>query len=514
MSFGTGWWMGSNTPGFGGGAGSAWLPAFTQSLAIIGDSRVQLGQWQWRRATVADTKGLAYNDSYTGNATATGSGTLEYRASDANVRWTAPGDTAGAWVPMIAGVFRAESASADMYLDVNIRNLTSLPGTDQTLTVAVSSSIATFETVARGFWCWAMHYQRWKQTPKCLGIGGNQSADVVAQLPWLETQAGGSGIDVMLLSTNDITVGTATQTVINNLTTIYDARRALGRKLILVGEYARWGVDAATPITAGQLTSLQAINAFQSSYAAANGCIYIDTYTGTVDGGFTDGRPRSGMLNDTVHPAQQGAQYIGGLLAAQLIAKAGTGTQRASGSAGNLLTNGYMSGTTGTISTGATGTAPTSWTVSRSAGADATVTATIVARSDGIAGNWMRLQCAATAGSQQIRAQHATVTLATAGLAVGDSAYIECEIVAQSMVNVNTVQIACQFIGATQGSYLYANRETQPSSGMDAAAATLRSIVGKIPPGTTGLRVELYVLPKASSTCDVRFASAAIVKVP
>lgn len=485
---------------------------FGQSLAIIGDSRVQRGLKYYLEGTSADWKGLSTPGGFCGpGVTAAGTGTLEYRAADGYLRWTAPGDTAGPWTASYAGIIRLQSATTDKYFDIGMKSVTGMPGTDQTISVAVAGDLRRGWN-AYGFWPRMLQKMGWlNNAPKMLGIGGNTTAHVVEQLPWLATQATGPGWDVILISTNDISAGTATATITANLQTIYDARRAQGRRLILVNEHARWGTALGTPMTSGQQTSHAAINAFIANYAAANGCILVDSYSATYDSGNTDRRPITGYLVDQVHPYDLGAQVIGEAIASAAQSLIGFAAKRNAGSPGNLLTIGYFSGSSGFKGAGVTGAVATSWRVGINGG-DSNPVCSVEARSDGVVGNWQRAQFASTvAGSFDIYI-NSPPTLSSLGLAVGDSIYFEIEVNAASLVGVTNLNLFVVLTGSALAT-VNCNLASSANAAQQSGTFTLRSPAITIPPGTTSLSYQFRITHLAVSSGDIRVASAAIIKV-
>src|SRR5574343_1860853 len=270
-------------------AETGFRPDLLRSICIFGDSRTQLGRAGYFDATFADSKGLDIAPSFCGQGiTAAGTGTLEFRASDGYLRWTAPGDTAGPWTAGYAGRNILQSGTADKTLDLGVRSYSANPVTDQTISVTVSGTYQRGYW-SSGFWVWALHALRWLSVDvRPVGVGGSVTGDVIEQLPYLQTVAGGPGVDIILVGTNDITAGIPVATVTANLQAIYDARRALGRRLVLVNEPARWDTAVGVPMTAQEQSDHIPINQFIAQYAATYGCIHVDAYAATYDTGFGD----------------------------------------------------------------------------------------------------------------------------------------------------------------------------------------------------------------------------------
>jgi lysophospholipase L1-like esterase len=439
-------------------------------------------------------------------------GLLEYRATDKALRWTAPGDTAGAWTQITrAGWWQLESATADKFLRVGVKNLTTMPVADQSVTVSGSGSM-NFGWNAIGLCNRAMNLARWLcPTPVSLGIGGSTTADVVEQLSYAQAQASGLGWDFIMVSTNDVTNGTAAATITANLQTIYDARRALGRKLVIVENTARWGVNTSTPLTAGQITTFDAVRSFNQTYAAQHDCLYVDSYLLTYDSGFSDRRPAAGMLRDTVHPTDNACQLIAAELYRLLKQRIGPGRFRTAADA-NTFANGVLNGTGGSLATGASGQVANGWTVGRATGTDGTATCSVIDRTDGGAGKMQRIQATnTTAGWMEFTALSAQTTLAALGLAVGDTVYYEIEYEVANPVALQNIAAQAFFTGASPTTALTCNLET--SNVFLAEAGTMRTPPAKIPAGTTNVRPTNYMKFGANGSADVKFGVCRIVKV-
>lgn len=495
----------------GVGGGGYFRYAISQSLVVIGDSRTEMGIKQFYTASSADWKGLDVPTAFTSvgiTSTAT-PGTLEYRASDQNLRWTAPGDVAGPWTPSYAGIIRCESGTADKFIDLRMATVSGLPVTDQTVSVTFAGDLR-LGWWARGWWKRALDYLRWVNAdPKITGIGGNTSADVLEQLDYIATQGSGPGVDLILLGTNDVGGRVATATTQANLQTILDARRALGRTLVIVGDHARYDTGT-TPLDSGQQAAHAALNTFLSNYATANGCIFVDTFALTYDSGFIDRRPAAGMLVDNVHLSDKGAQIIGKAVADAIVARTGYGLQRSW--TANALSIGDFSGTGGTASTGVTGTVATGWLVVRASG-DATVTASVVPRSDGITGQWQRVvMSGALAGRVDVRPV-ADPSLATMGLSAGDLVHLELEVNLTSATGLTNIQPFLQFSGATSPSLV------SPSAKQGTGVAVLmpghvilRTPVFRMPSAATGMQLRIWVEHDANVSADFLVGAAGIVK--
>lgn len=485
-------------------------------LAIIGDSRQRYGWRTWYKGcAVADAKGLILDPLGVGVAVTVdgSSGTLEYRASDASLRWTAPSDTAGSWVAIgDGGRMTLQSGSADKWLKLSIRP-DALPATDQTITTTHTGSLYQIGNW-EGAWQQALSALRrpftWSEIAY-LGHGGLTTAGAVALEDAYASANGADGYDVIRVGTNDISGGiTTAEEMLGNMVQFLSARYALGRKLVVVGEHARWGSAVGTPMSAGQLATLQEYNAGLQAWCAARPVRtrYLDTYTPTVDTGYSDGRPLSGMLSDHVHDAVAGSSIVIGNQIATALQQLGLspGTYSDWQDAGNLYPDGEMQGTTGTVTSPCTGTAPTNITVSRATGTTAAAVSSIEARVDGGVGNWVRLAITATNANEVIQCRGRAIALATLGVAVGDVIRVEADLDIVNATNLRDVYVFAQFSVAPI-------IRTQVIAPAVVQSSTLRSPEIPIPAGSTAVAVYAYIYTLAGCNAVVRLSNMFIRKM-
>lgn len=413
------------------------------NIAFIGDSRMRYGHYDWykRCEGLVDYKGLfidylGFGPAQTSNAF----GTFDYRASDKSVRWTAPGDTPGPWTPLTKDARRqqVESGTYGKWLKFVLRNwdYIPLPATDQTFQLECKDSLYA-KTVWTSRTTQVESYFRGGPKIYRLGAGGAVLAGVVDSLSWYNSVAAGAGIDVFAAGTNDIsnigTWGFSKDTMIGYAKTFIDSRLAVGRKIVVCGEGARWGNDGVSAMTAGQLAALTGYNAWLASYCASKpqSLIYVDLYSLSADPAYTDGRPAAGILSDAVHDGPLGS-YIYGMAIAAAIEKIGAIRPAAfpqRGDSSILMSAWMMTGTGGTPSTGTSGQLPTGYTGIRSAGTDATAVFSIVGYPDH---NGRRIQgvYTGTTGAQTINVNMASSVPSAIGLAAGDwaEAWVDCEV--------------------------------------------------------------------------------------
>lgn len=465
--------------------------AFIKDVATIADSRGAHGlDDMYRTASSTDYKSIAIIPLGCDHLSAAGTGTLEYRASDKSMRWTAVGDTAGQWVAITrGGRYKLESASVYMGIGFYILSYNTLPASDQSIaiTVGTTAGIALGSNAVYPSHLWAMAKLRFSKPFKMLGLSTATTSQILECLPWLNEQTSGVGIDICRMGTNDITNSIAASTIVANATAIFDSRRAKGRKLIICGEPARWGVNTSTALTATQLQILIDINKAYRAYAESHAdCIYLDLYSASLDPDYKDGRPKSGMLKDTVHDGALGEVTFGTMIYNALIAfgmKVAPFEQR--GDTSNLLSAGFFSGTGGTLSTGGSGVAPDSTIVKRSTGTDLTVVSSISYCTDHQAKRANLAVAAASATSQSGSITFASTSLASLGLAVGDTFKFSCQVDALTaltgLANINA------YINLTGGAITLTNAVyfMQDDNGYN----WMESLPMTIPPGYTTMSV-------------------------
>lgn len=484
-------------------------PVTSASLAFIGDSRVRYGYEYWSRvAGTSDAKGLRIDWLGTGPASAQATtGVFEYRASDKSARWTAPGDTAGPWVPLQVGEMKFESGSVDQWLRVVVLSLLRLPTTDKTVaiqTYSLISSTTRWSSVTVDV-CSRLKKHRRTDVAR-LGAGGARTDDCVELLPWYERMAGGPGVDVIRLGANNISsFPLEYTTAIAEARKIFDARRKLGRKLVICGEPARWGVDTSTAITADQLTALHAINAAYRAYAAEfyADCRYVDLYAISRDPDYLDGRPAAGVLKDPVHDSDSGAELFGAAVYAALQSLGlRDDLPPAEDVTDKTLT--WMTGTGGTASTSTTGPVPTSWIVRRITGTSAVNVASIVGFPDR---NGRRIQVDVTTGEgvNRIEVYSSTLTLEDLELAVGDAVEISADIEILSGTP-DLVEVFPYIVGTNRRASMFLPKKV--------GRYVQCGVPIQIMPTDTGISLKVYVDVPANSTASFRVGEYAIRKVP
>lgn len=483
------------------------------SIAFIGDSRVRYGRRNWfKAATTADSKGLPVD--WLGvdvGVTADTTGTLEYSASQRAYRWTVSGDTAGPWTPITLGRMIIESGSALKSLALIQRSLLTLPATDETISIALAGALyqrVGWDGFPNGAVTQVVSALRNGPTEYYLGAGGCLTSEALELLAWWNAQAKGPGVDMIRLGTNDISNAVPTATIIANAYAVFDARRALGRKLVICGEPARYKLGT-TALDAPQLQSLIAVNKAYRAYAEKypDTCRFVDLYAMSADPNYSDGRPAANWLQDHVHDGPLGATGFGNAIAAAAVALGLRAAPYPMRGDTNLFSAGWMTGT-GAPGAGVTGTVPANVTVAQKSG-DAAVTATssLVSYSEHNA-NQLQLAITNTDGavSRRMDVTIAAGTLSALGLAVGDQVYFEmdCEVTAGGATSIEA------FL------FIYGGTSVRTNIDFPARVAGMThgaSIPIAIPAGTTNVQPVIYITMPASGSMTIRLGEIVVRKV-
>ena len=485
------------------------------NIAFIGDSRMRYGLRNWfKNITPSGGAGVFADWLGVGPAVTVDSvGTLEFRAADKSFRWTAPSDTAGAWTPATVGKMIIDSASADKQIYFVLRSM-SLPSTDQTYSMTCTGTMH-----AKVEWLSSVPdvMSRYRYGPDAyyLGAGGATTAECVEMLPWYKLQASGAGIDVIRVGTNDISNGTiSVGTMIANATALFNARIGEGRKLVICGEPARWGVNTSTPITAQQLSCLIAYNKALSLYAEARAsvCRYVDLYAISRDPAYIDGRPFNGILLDTVHDGIAGSIAFGSAIKSAIDSLGGcsiAGFQMAGDSSivFNNSSTWMHGGTAGVLNTGATGQAPTGITVGRVSGSDLTLVSSIVSYPDH-QGKRTQLDITSTTANNIAECSSnlpsTTPTIETMGLVAGDFIEFEADIEVVSG-SPTSIEIFISLLGSLRRTAVYVPGVV--------GSYHVKSAPIKLLAEDTTIRQMAYITMPASATASVRIGEFITRKV-
>lgn len=290
--------------------------------------------------------------------TPAGNGTLTYTRATNTLSWAEPGDTAGAPVVAVDGVYRLYTGTTGRYLTVPV-TVRDLPTSDKTDTLA--SGLRYWRRLSGG-WIGAadaLTFGRFIWQPN-LGIGGNRASDIYARRAAILN----SGADFLSLEvgTNDIVAAGLTPAVaVANIMLIVDAWLATGRQCAVHTISPRGDVIASVNTTMQIARKLLEVAVRQRP-----GAHLLDFWANIVDTASAIGAPKTGYTTDNVHDASAAAyeraktlvrvldSLTGGSRTAQNV---GTATlyNASTNTGGNLLSSntGAFVGTGGTAGTGA-----------------------------------------------------------------------------------------------------------------------------------------------------------------
>ena len=420
-----------------GGSAALAVLLQTPSLAFIGDSRTRYGYrtWYYTASAAEGTAGFRVDLLGCGPDTkltaSFGNGVVEWDAATRALRWTAPGDTAGQWVPFTrAAEYKLQSGSARQWLRARFTSA-SAPSSSTSFTVNTSGDGRPLSEWQGHATAVSSRLNLHQRLPVWLGAGGVHTADCVEMMDWYAEMAGGPGVDVIRIGTNDITAEIRTLAEITALAyQLFDARRALGRKLVIVGENARWGVAVNTGMTESQIALLHGINAAYRSYALTHyaDCRYVDLFAISHDPEYADARPKSGILKDALHDSVAGVILFGDAILSEVhsLGFRAEPPPMPVDSASNLTA---MRGTGGTAGTATTGVVPDGWQVRRLAGTTTTIVSSIVGYPEK-EGRRVEVEITNTDGATNNVEIGGLAVLAFAdfGCGVGDSLEMACDV--------------------------------------------------------------------------------------
>lgn len=515
--------------GPGGGitasAGNVVLAGFVPAdIAVIGDSRAVgvLNDWS---VTAVSPSGVPVSGQYfqvlgaQAGAALNETGLYEYNHSTGLHRWTCGADTAGAWQQAVVGRHLLESGSPG-------RGLRLLLWRPLTANVSQAVTLAGFRV---------HHYRGWLLnrhglmdrietefpgvTAKNLGAGGCRTLDCVNMLPYYARESGGAGVDVWWCGTNDIANNVSSAEMLASATAVFDARIALGRRVIIIGEHARWGVDTSTPLTELQRTIHAEYNTGLRMYAEARRghCIFIDSLRLTADVSQTDLRPQAGvigqpgMLFDNVHPGLGVAQSLHPRVVTAIRSFIDPAWQPSYATRGPTVVDfdgrSWFPGVGGTVTAPTTSTTgvPDNMTVNQTANVTSSWNKSGLTSEPGVA-----VECvySATPGtSQYTRIVSGASSLASLGLAVGNWVQLEAIVEVDSCGEEDKFDVYATFSGP--GIRATTNAAAAPG------VYRVKTAPLQVPATTTTIqfRLEIWTGTTKASAGKVRFGKCVLLRV-
>jgi lysophospholipase L1-like esterase len=354
----------------------------------------------------------------------------------------------------------------------------------------------------------------------------------------LQAAALGYGVAIIMEGTNDITQGRTADQIVTTIISHCEAFLTKGTRVVLMPIYPRggqWKTDYGGSLTEAQIRARQdEANRRLRDYAFGRlGVRWVDPRPALTDP--ATGLFASGMNFDRLHLQPKGAFEVARLVWAAMqdwLPAGGPSLPSANWEAwdatynanGNLLTNGMLTGTTGSVGAPAAGTAPDGWA--------ATVTGSVTggtvvlgreARSDGSPGEWLTITVTGLTGP----ANPVIVTLSQAiaqtggNYAAGDVVEMvgEMEVVAGS-ANVSRCSITLtETDGTTPVEYTDLEfHDTWPiptraqAGVLSTPRCTVRTAAGT-PSLTASIVIRLRAAQPGGAAITARFARLSVHKV-
>lgn len=361
-------------------------------------------------------------------------------------------------------------------------------------------------------------------------LNGEGTAEMIAG--GYHTSAAAAGLDFCIIcaGSNDYSGGknlTYSQ-ITTNLTTIYNTVLASGAIVVAVAIPPRSSLGAA------DYKLYTRVNNWIRGQSASNArIIYVDVEPYVADA--TTGNYLSNYSWDGTHLSAKGSYWLGKLIwdaisnyvpNRDILTKWYNDVYDSTANPrGNLLTNGMLNGTGGSLGTtgGAgtvTGNVADSWTADLSGtAAGLAVACSKVARTDGINGYWQQLAISGTSPNTSGINALITQSPTFANMAVGDTVELAMEFELDSgHSNVMGVMVHSYWVGGTAlDSYDMYVRITTDPTWLDTGSTikgVLRTPPIVIPTGSTGARIrgEVLLLQNVAVSATVRFGRPTFIK--
>ena len=491
-------WLASSVSG----AGSV-TPAITYAGDSIDYAGVRYGA-QVPTGMVFSNGVNLYLASLTTNVA--GTGTLEWSQSRQSLRYTAPGDTAGAWAPMTRSQrFRVYSAGG-LWLEGSFFADVMLSAADASVSVTYTGS-PYCASMTRGVpeWVQYLTFGRLLAANLCApGASIRHLTDI------LKGASAKPGRVVVQIGTNDVIQGRTPAQIQDDFAGAAPTLAAMGAVVCSIPAYA-WSTTA-------QRNAWLAVNrTVVPALCAQYGIQFVDIWSATVDSSSTTA-PKTGRLQaDNTHPAAPAACYAAVALLPIVAQSAVTPVARTPVDAydatnnpnGNLAGNVGYTGTGGAVSgtnvSAGAGLIPNGYTASLFSGTVTGCVIQLVAASDG--GNpWVEYAITGASAGATFRLEHNLGVGSTVPVA-GQSmeAAIEWQYVAGSGGALRGVEARLQPVTTTApiGYSMYAP---------DALSLPDLALVGVTPPpstpwtvpaGATAVRHQVFITTGAGN-CTVR----------
>jgi lysophospholipase L1-like esterase len=353
---------------------------------------------------------------------------------------------------------------------------------------ATVSLIYDTYTSCQGWWTWAQVASRHRlDVVKNAGEWGQSTAQMLARFDTDVTPHAPGWVAMMTTGTNDVSGGTATAAEIKaNLTAIMDKCDTIGARILMTT------IPPRNAITTARRNIAVEVNRWLREQARTRRNMYlVDDWQALVN-------PATGFLQtaftgDGIHLIGNAAAKVGRMVA-DVINTHAPAVDILGHSLDDLTIlalNPALEGTTGTLSNSATGSAATSWTVGSVTGAAITATASKVARTDGLMGEWQQV----TVSSGEGFSLSQNNTSAGSAFTTGTQVYAVCEFqtdndwanTTQFDLYVNALNASFSAIGSVVDLQWVSGDTTFDATWSRLSSGVLKTPVLTVPANTTRL---------------------------
>lgn len=233
------------------------------------------------------------------------SGTLNFNKAAQTLRWTAPGDTAGAPVDVSrAGVYTIPSGTVAKTITVVCRPRAYSSATEGDYTVSTTATTEYSRRSGKTYAYWAHAKSGAAFEVSTLGNGGSQIRDVTESSAW-QIQAGTYDAIVCLVGANDIPSDRTLPQVIEDYSALLPVLKSKAPRVFML---------TLLPRSSGMTTARRQIMAAANKWLLSlrmPGVTVVNAFSRLVDPASATADQFSGALEDGLHPAVPGGEAIG-----------------------------------------------------------------------------------------------------------------------------------------------------------------------------------------------------------
>ncbi len=277
------------------------------------------------------------------------------------------------------------------------------------------------------------------------GVSGDETYQVLGRIDGQAISQKGDTVFITL-GTNDIKSGRTTANTCSNLRLIIDTILSTGARVVITTIFPR-NNDFGNGFTAGQEAIRIQVNSWISTLdnTAEGGVCVIDS--DSVLGGTT---LNASYTYDGIHLNSLGAQTMAQAVYAKMAYTITVSPRYVPESYntpsliyGNIMNNAdFGTATGGTVGTGASGTCPSSWSISRSSGSVATVAGSTVVNTNwnGVSSNFYQMDITSVgSGADTDIIRFGISTAVTSNIAVGDMVVVEVEVLMSDITSGSNI---------------------------------------------------------------------------